>query len=76
MEENKEFKTKSYIRRAQNNYRAKVDQVNLILPKGSKDIIKEKTGKSINAYISELVKKDLKETYGIDISEQGDKNDA
>lgn len=76
MEENKEFKTKSYVRRAQNNYRAKVDQVNLILPKGSKDIIKEKTGKSINAYIGELVKKDLKETYGIDIAEQGDKNDT
>ena len=68
MAEDREYKTKDYIRRAQNNYRAKFDQVALKLPKGSKDIIREKTGKSVTTYINELVAKDLKEKYGIDIS--------
>ena len=62
-------KTKDYVLRAQNNYRNKHDTFSLLLPKGSKEIIKEKVGKSINAYIVELVAKDLKETYGIDIGE-------
>ena len=64
MEDNQEFKTKSYVRRAQNNYRAKFDQVNLMLPKGLRDIIPEKKGKSVNAYIRELVMKDMVENYG------------
>lgn len=67
MAEEKEYKTKDYVRRAQNNYRAKFDQVALKLPKGSKDIIREKTGKSVTTYINELVAKDLKENFGIDI---------
>lgn len=69
MAEEKEYKTKDYVRRAQNNYRAKFDQVALKLPKGSKDIIREKTGKSVTTYINELVAKDLKENFGIDIGE-------
>jgi hypothetical protein len=69
MAEEREYKTKDYVRRAQNNYRAKFDQVALKLPKGSKDIIREKTGKSVTTYINELVARDLKETYGVDISE-------
>lgn len=64
--EEKEYKQKDYVRRAQNNYREKKDQVNLILPKGARDIIAEKTGKSVNAYIRELVLKDLKERYDVD----------
>ena len=62
-------KTKDYVLRAQNNYRNKHDTVSLLLPKGSKEIIREKAGTSVNAYIVALVKKDLKETYGIDITE-------
>ena len=67
MPEEREYKTKDYVRRAQNNYRAKFDQVALKLPKGSKEIIREKTGKSVTTYINELVAKDLKENFGIDI---------
>lgn len=69
MPEEREYKTKDYVRRAQNNYRAKFDQVALKLPKGSKEIIREKTGKSVTTYINELVAKDLKENYGVDIGE-------
>lgn len=69
MDNNGEYKTKDYVRRAQNNYRAKFDQVALKLPKGCKDIIREKTGKPVATYINELVEKDLKEKYGIDIGE-------
>ena len=64
-----ETRTKDYVLRAQNNYRNKHDTVSLLLPKGSKEIIREKSGMSVNAYIVELVKKDLKENYGIDIGE-------
>lgn len=69
MAEEREYKTKDYIRRAQNNYRAKFDQVALKLPKGTRDTIREKTGKPVNIYIKELVLKDLKESYGIEINE-------
>lgn len=68
MENNGEYKTKDYVRRAQNNYRNKFDQVALRLPKGAKDIIREKTGKPVAVYINEIVAKDLKEKYGIEIS--------
>ena len=70
MEEQQEFKTKSYVRRAQNNYRAKFDQVNLMLPKGLRELIPEKTGKSVNAYIRELVLKDMTENYGYEMPEE------
>ena len=68
MAEEREYKTKDYVRRAQNNYRAKFDQIALKLPKGTKDIIREKTSLPVTTYINELVAKDLKEKYGIDIS--------
>lgn len=64
-----EHKTKSYVRRAQNNYLQKFDRVNLRLPKGSAEIIKDKIGMSINTYLVELLRKDLKENYGVDIAE-------
>jgi len=67
MAEEREYKTKDYVRRAQNNYRAKFDQVALRLPKGCKDIIREKTGKPVAVYINELVAKDLKENYGVEL---------
>ena len=69
MAEEREYKTKDYVRRAQNNYRAKFDQVALKLPKGTKDIIRETTGKPVAIYINEIVAKDLKENYGVDIGE-------
>ena len=64
-----EHKTKSYVRRAQNNYLNKFDRVTIRLPKGSSDIIREKTGDSINTYIVGLIAKDMLENYGIDINE-------
>lgn len=39
------------------------DRINLTVPKGQKDIIKahaEKQGKSVNAYINDLIEKDMK----------------
>lgn len=57
-------KMKDYTKRAQDNYRAKIDQVNLILPKGCKDYMLEHLDTSVNAYIRELVLKDLKERFG------------
>lgn len=62
-----EHKTKSYIRNAQNNYLNKFDRVTIRLPKGSSEIIREKTGKSLNTYITELITKDLNEQYGVEI---------
>ena len=69
MAENEELKTKPYVLRAQNNYRNKHDTVSLLLPKGAKDLIRENTGKSVNSYIVELVRKDLKDNFGVDIGE-------
>lgn len=62
-----EHKTKDYVLRAQKNYIDKFDVVKTRLPKGSADIIREATGKSINAYITELVLKDMKENYNIEL---------
>lgn len=49
---------------ASNKYRAKAyDQVNIVIPKGSKEIWKTYAtglGKSLNAYITELVEADMK----------------
>lgn len=66
---NMEHKTKDYVRRAQNNYNSKFDRVAVRLPKGTSNIIREKTGLSINNYLLALVQKDLKENYDIDITE-------
>lgn len=52
-------KTPEYTKRAINNYNNKFDRIAVNLPKGTKDRIKELTGKSCNAYISELVISDL-----------------
>lgn len=52
-------KTPEYTKKAIQNYNNKFDRVAVNLPKGTKDKIKELTGKSCNAYISELVIKDL-----------------
>ena len=62
-------KTKDYILRAKNNYRNKHDTLSVLLPKGTKDLIKENVGMSINAYIVDLIKKDLKKNYNVDIDE-------
>jgi len=52
-------KVPAYNLRAINKYNAKFDRVAVNLPIGSKEKIKKLTGKSCNAYISELVLKDL-----------------
>ena len=66
MEDNREYKTKDYVRRAQNNYRKKFDQVVLRLPKGASEVIKENLNRPVSTYITELVLKDLKENHGIE----------
>lgn len=52
-------KTPEYTKKAIQNYNNKFDRIAVNLPKGTKERIKELTGKSCNAYISELVIKDL-----------------
>ena len=64
-----EHKTKDYVRRAQTNYLNKFDRVSIRLPKGASDIIREKTGQSMNTYILALIEKDMKENYGVNIGE-------
>lgn len=52
-------KTPDYNLKAVQNYNSKFDRVAVNLPKGTKEKIKELTGKSCNAYISELVLADI-----------------
>lgn len=52
-------KTPEYTRNAINKYNSKFDRIAVNLPIGTKDKIKELTGKSCNAYISALVLADL-----------------
>ena len=52
-------KTPENTKKAIQNYNNKFDRVAVNLPKGTKEKIKELTGKSCNAYISELVINDL-----------------
>lgn len=52
-------KTPEYTKKAIQNYNNKFDRIAVNLPKGTKDRIKSLTGKSCNAYVSELVVKDL-----------------
>lgn len=52
-------KTPEYTKKAIQNYNNKFDRIAVNLPKGTKDRIKALTGKSCNAYVSELVVKDL-----------------
>ena len=64
-----EHKTKDYVRRAQNTYLNKFDRVTIRLPKGAAQKIKDAIGQSANTYIVELIAKDMKKEYGIDIME-------
>lgn len=50
---------KDYQKRANDKYRAKFDIVQIRLAKGTKEQIINKTGKSINQYIQDLIDKDL-----------------
>ena len=47
--------TLEYTKKAINKYNSKFDRIAVNLPIGTKERIKEITGKSCNAYISELV---------------------
>lgn len=51
--------TPEYTKKAINKYNAKFDRIAVNLPKGTKERIKELTGKSCNAYVSALVLSDL-----------------
>ncbi|WP_077610571.1 hypothetical protein [Clostridium sp. Marseille-P2415] len=51
--------TPEYTKKAIQNYNNKFDRIAVNLPKGSKERIREITGKSCNSYISELVIDDL-----------------
>ena len=51
--------THEYIKKAINKYNSKFDRIAVNLPIGTKERIKELTGKSCNAYISELVLAEL-----------------
>lgn len=64
-----EHKTKSYVRRAQNSYLNKFDRVTIRLPKGASEAIKQTIGISINTYIVDLIREDMKKKYDIDIGE-------
>ena len=50
---------KDYQKRANDNYRSKFDILQIRLAKGTKEQIINKTGKSINQYIQDLIDKDL-----------------
>lgn len=60
MRETKEFNQIEYI----NNYiKEKYDRINLVVPAGNKQVIKNRAaqkGKSVNQYINELIDDDLK----------------
>lgn len=47
-------KTPDYTKRAINKYNQKFDRVAINLPIGSKDLIKDKTGKSVNQFFNDL----------------------
>lgn len=51
--------TPEYIKRAQNKYNAKFDLIQLRLPKGTKERIKEITKESYNDYIKRVILEDL-----------------
>ena len=51
--------TPEYTKKAINKYNSKFDRIAVNLPIGTKARIKELTGKSCNAYISELVLAEL-----------------
>lgn len=51
--------TPEYTKKAINKYNSKFDRIAVNLPIGTKERIKELTGKSCNAYISDLVLTEL-----------------
>lgn len=64
-------KTPEYTKNAIQKYNNKFDRIAVNLPKGTKERIKELTGKSCNAYISELVIKDLETLKGKEAEPSG-----
>lgn len=54
-------KTPEYTKNAINKYNSKFDRIAVNLPIGTKEKIKELTGKSCNAYISSLVIENLEQ---------------
>lgn len=52
--------TPDYTRKAIDKYNSKFDRFTVNLPKGYKEIIKEKIGLSCSAYINELIEQDFK----------------
>ena len=63
-------KVPEYNLRAINKYNAKFDRIAVNLPKGTKERIKELTGKSCNAYLSELALADLERLENLEEAEQ------
>ncbi len=63
-------KVPDYNLRAINKYNAKFDRIAVNLPKGTKERIKELTGKSCNAYLSELALADLDRLENLGVKEQ------
>jgi len=51
--------TPEYTKRAIRNYNNKFDRVPVNLPKGTKERIKELTGKSCNIFLNEVAMKEL-----------------
>ena len=58
--------TPEYTKKAINKYNSKFDRIAVNLPIGTKERIKEITGKSCNAYISDLVLSDLDRLDNLD----------
>lgn len=56
---------KDYQKRANDNYRAKFDILQIRLTKGTKEQIINKTGKSISQYIQDLIDKDLHNNFDL-----------
>ena len=61
--------TPEYTKKAINKYNSKFDRIAVNLPIGTKERIKELTGKSCNAYISDLVLSELEQLERDKLSE-------
>ena len=62
--------TPQYTKDAINRYNSKFDRIAVNLPKGTKERIKELTGKSCNAYISELVLENLDRLESVETAQK------
>ena len=58
--------TPEYTKKAINKYNSKFDRIAVNLPIGTKERIKDLTGKSCNAYISDLVLSELERLENCD----------